>query len=285
MKAAIGAAVLILLCLCWYGRAGAAEQWTERDVVFTAQTDGSSQHYVVLLRPGFNPNTVGDVLIALHGHGADRWQFVREPRDECRAVRDFALRHGITLVSPDYRAATSWMGPAAEADLLQIIEELRSTNRVGRIFLCGGSMGGTAALTFAALHPDRIAGVASMNGTANLLEFENFQDAIRESFGGDKSEIPLEYKKRSAEYWPERLTMPIGCTISDNDRSVPPDSVRRLIGLLQRLHRPVLLICRASGGHATSYDDAIRILEFVFRNAAHGPDRKETRDDDPPPSP
>ena len=60
-------------------------------------------------------------------------------------------------------------------------------------------------MTFAAIHPERVDGVASMNGTANHLEYENFQDAIAESFGGTKAKIPREYKKRSAEYWPERL--------------------------------------------------------------------------------
>ena len=35
-----------------------------------------------------------------------------------------------------------------------------------------------SSLTFAALHPDLIDGVASLNGTANHLEYEQFQDAI-----------------------------------------------------------------------------------------------------------
>jgi hypothetical protein len=36
------------------------------------------------------------------------------------------------VVSPDYRAKTSWMGPDAEADLLQILEEVKGKNRVSR---------------------------------------------------------------------------------------------------------------------------------------------------------
>ena len=61
-----------------------------------------------------------DLLVALHGHGSDRWQFIRDGRDECRGTREAAARHGAILVSPDYRAPTSWMGPKAEADLVQI---------------------------------------------------------------------------------------------------------------------------------------------------------------------
>ena len=186
---------------------------------------------------GFKEDAPHDVLIALHGHGSDRWQFVNDERDECRAARDVAAAHSMIYISPDYRAGTSWMGPAAEADLVQIIDAIKAEYEVSRVFLCGGSMGGTASLTFAVLHPDLIDGVASMNGTANFLEYEGFQEAIRDSFGGTKAEIPMEYKKRSAEYWPETLTMPVGITSSGKDTSVPPGSVVRLAKVLRALNR------------------------------------------------
>ena len=158
-------------------------------------------------------------------------------------------------------------GAKAEADVLQIIADIKREYRIGRVFLCGGSMGGTSCLSFAAMHPELVAGVASMNGTANLLEYENFQSAIQASFGGTKSEIPDEYKKRSAEYWPERLTMPIGITLGGADRSVPPQSVRRLAAVLKSLGRNVLVIDREETGHSTSYADGETVLEFVFREA------------------
>ena len=59
-------------------------------------------------------------MLAFHGHGSDRWQFIKDARGECRGVRDVAARFGLILISPDYRAKTSWMGPKAEADVLQI---------------------------------------------------------------------------------------------------------------------------------------------------------------------
>jgi len=196
-------------------------------------------------------------------------------RDECRAARDVAAERGMIFVSPDYRAKTSWMGPKAEADVVQIIDDLKHRYAIRKVFLCGGSMGGTACLTFAARHPDLVDGVASMNGTANLLEYENFQEAIRESFGGSKADMPLEYKNRSAEYWPERFTMPVGITAGGKDSSVPPQSVLRLANVLKQLRRDVLVIYREEGGHSTSYEDAKRILEFVIggRSATTGPCR------------
>ncbi len=241
--------------------------YTISDVSFIADCDGTTQRYVVM-RPGdFEADRPHDVLIALHGHGSDRWQFVKDRRDECRAARDVAARHRMIFVSPDYRASTSWMGPRAEADVVQIIAEIRRQYPVGRVFMCGGSMGGASALTFAALHPELIAGVASMNGTANHLEYENFQDAIRASFGGTKVDIPLEYKRRSAEYWPERFTMPVGITAGGKDASVPPGSVLRFAPVLKVLNRQILVIYRADQGHSTTYDDARAIIEFIIRPA------------------
>lgn len=232
------------------------------DHAFNAKFDSTEQKYVTITPPDLKLDEKYSVLIALHGHGSDRWQFAKDNRDECRAARDFAIQRRMLFVSPDYRARTSWMGPAAESDMVQLIEILKEDQRVQSVYLCGGSMGGTGALTFSALHPELIQGTASMNGTANLLEFQNFPEAITESYGGTKKAVPEEYKKRSAEYWPERLTMPLGLTTGGKDTAVPPQSVQRLAGILKQLERPVLLIHREEGGHETNYADAMQILEF-----------------------
>lgn len=129
---------------------------------------------------------------------------MNDKRDECRAASDAATKHKLIYVSPDYRAKTSWMGPAAEADVVQIIAELKSKYRVNKVIVSGGSMGGTAALTLAAPHPALVDGVVSMNGTANFVEYAQFQDAIAK------------------------------------DQAVPPDSVLRLIDGLKAKERPVI---------------------------------------------
>ncbi len=256
---------LCLLGILGLARLGLAVDPVVEDRAFRADYDATEQRYVQWSPPEFDLTKPFDVLIALHGHGSDRWQFVKETRDECRAARDVAMRHRMLFISPDYRAKTSWMGLAAEADLVQLIQTLKKNFPVRRVYLCGGSMGGTGALTFSAMHPELIQGVAAMNGTANLLEYPNFQDAIKESFGGDKKTIPEVYKQRSAEYWPERLTMPVGMTTGGKDTLVPPQSVQRLAGVLQQLDRPVLHVHREAGGHETNYADATEILEFVVK--------------------
>lgn len=238
------------------------------DITFKAVCDDSEQKYIQILPPRFKKTKKYDVLIALHGHGSDRWQFAKQTRGECRAARETALKKSMIYISPDYRASTSWMGPKAEADVVQIITDIKKKYKVKRIFLCGASMGGSSCLTFVALHPDLIAGVASMNGTANHVEYNKFQGAIKQSFGGSKTEIPEEYKKRSAEFWSEKLTMPISFAVGGKDDIVPADSVLRLAKKLKTANkRNVLLIYRKDGGHNTTYEDAMKILKFIIKKA------------------
>ncbi|MFA6287048.1 MAG: alpha/beta fold hydrolase [Opitutaceae bacterium] len=238
-----------------------------RDVIFKASIDGTEQRYVESLPDDFDANKKRHLIIGLHGHGADRWQFSKDPRDECAAFRAIAAKYDMIAVTPDYRATTSWMGPKAEADLLQIITGMKARVEIDKVFLVGASMGGTSALTFAVLHPDLVDGVVAMNAHGNHLEYENFQEAIQESFGGGKKVIPLEYKKRSAEYWPERLTMPVAITVGGKDTSVPPHSARRLASILEKLNPYVLMIDRSDQGHSTDETDATTAMEFVVTTA------------------
>lgn len=234
------------------------------DRTFVASNDRSQQQYVLVYPDVFSAGGPVSLLIALHGHGSDRWQFVRQQRAECQATRDVAARHGMLLVSPDYRAKTSWMGPRAESDLVQIISTLKKQFTVESVVISGGSMGGTGALTFTAMHPEIIDGVISLNGTANLVDYDHFSDAIAASFGGTRAEVPDEYRRRSAEFFPHRFTMPIAATTGGADSVVPPQSVLRLLEAIRKNNRHVLNIHRARGGHSSSYDDTVRALEFVI---------------------
>ena len=234
------------------------------DVAFTASHDGSEQRYVLIFPDGFDPAQPHDLLICLHGHGSDRWQYVRETRGEARAARDAAAQNAMIFISPDYRAKTSWMGPAAEADMLQLIVEFRKQYKVRRVILSGGSMGASGALTFIALHPELIDGVVALNGLADHVAYTNFQDAIAASFGGSKTAVPGEYRKRSAVFFPERFTMPLAVTAGGKDTSVPPDSVLRLAKAVQARNPFVLSDFQKDRGHATDYNASLAAYRFVI---------------------
>jgi pimeloyl-ACP methyl ester carboxylesterase len=239
-----------------------------RDVEFVAKADGSKQRYVELLPQDYSAGKPVTLMIFLHGHGSDRWQITQGDKwREIQAVCDCAARHKLILLSPDYRGKTSWMGPLAEADLVQVIQEQKAARTIRKVILAGGSMGGTSVLIFTALHPETVDGVVSMNGTANLLEYAGFQEAIAASYGGTKNEKPDEYKKRSPELVPGKFkTVSVAFTAGGQDKIVPSESVSRLRKLLEKQNPTnVLMIYREGGGHNTSYEDAVAALEFVIK--------------------
>lgn len=253
---------------CALGLVPARGEDQARDMTFASAHDQSEQRYVLLLPEAYDSAQPHDLLICLHGHGADRWQFIREERGEARASRDAAARHRMILVSPDYRARTSWMGPAAEADLVQIISEVKGRHRIRRLVLAGGSMGATSALTFTALHPELVDAVVAFNGHANHLEYTGFQEAIQASFGATKEAAPEEYRRRSAEFYPEKFTMPLALTAGGRDTVVPPDSVVRLARAVQQRNPAVLLDLRDTRGHETDYAAASAAYAFVLKALA-----------------
>lgn len=262
-------AALLLMIALPHGPVFAEAQAVKlNEGVFRSTLDNSEQRYVELVPTVVPEGRPVDLIIALHGHGSDRWQFIRDARGECRGVRDAAARHHAILLSPDYRARSSWMGPQAEADLVQIIAEARQRHHLGRVFITGGSMGGTSALIFTALHPELIDGVCSLNGTANMLEFDGFQEAVSASYGGTRQSKPEEYRKRSAELHPEKFTMPVAITTGGKDAVVPPQSALRLAEALRQAGRKTLLIHRQEGGHSTSYEDTLRAMEFILRHTS-----------------
>ena len=254
------------------------------DHSFVSTLDASTQEFVVIwpgsadsVAPDAKEGQPPDALIALHGHGSDRWQFVQAARGECAGARDVAERHGMVYISPDYRATTSWAGPQAEADLVQLIHLLREgeCGPVRRVLLCGASMGGTAALTFAVRHPHLLDGVVSMNGVADLTTYSNYSDAIFASFvslGGNEQH---ERRLRSATFHPERLLgLPLATTTGGQDEAVPPASTLQLMEVLTKqgesgLSGPTLSIHRPLVGHETDYADTVTALEFVIASLSH----------------
>jgi dipeptidyl aminopeptidase/acylaminoacyl peptidase len=251
------------------------ELQSAQEGTFEADFDGSTQRYLVRLPRNFNPNDTHDLLIAFHGHGQDRFQMAEHANAECKGIRDFASKHNMIFVSPDYRAPASWMNAAAEADTIQLIAKLKKLYQTGKTYLVGASMGGTGVMTFTALHPELVDGLCSMNGTANLLEYDvnysDIQEAIKISYGGKIDETPADYKKRnrheyvkrSAEFQADTFRMPLAIALGGKDTIVPPGSMLRLAEAITRHNPNVLLLHRPNQTHRTSYRDTLSALEFI----------------------
>lgn len=252
----------------------AATLGSPTDVAFSAACDGSTQHYMQLLPANFDPQKQYDVIIALHGSGSDRTQFATGVFDEARATRDAAANHDMIMICPDYRATTSWMNAAAEADIVQIIQNLKTRYHVGKTFLTGASMGGTGTLTFTALHPDLVDGMCSVNGLATFIGYKSsysfLQDQIVQSFGGTEAQVPAEYTKRSAITSPQSFTMPMSIAAGGADTVVPAASVLDLYDTVKNTNpKNAKAVCfyRPAGAHSTNYVDNAVALEYVIQSA------------------
>ena len=92
-------------------------------------------------------HVLDDLLLVFHGMYGDRWQLYNlRTEGPCQAILEIAQENQLIVVTPDYRI-DQWMGPAGEADTLQILVDLPRQYRINNVFLAGGSMGGTSALT------------------------------------------------------------------------------------------------------------------------------------------
>ena len=84
-------------------------------------------------------------------------------------------------------------------------------------------------------------------------------------FGGGKKDKPDEYRKRSAEFFPEKFAMPVAITAGGKDTVVPAQSVLRLAAAIKKSNPNLKLIYRENGGHATDYKDTVEALDFVIQ--------------------
>lgn len=90
------------------------------------------------------------LLLYIHGGG---WT-INAPETADRFCRDFALKNGAVVASPDYRLAPEHPYPAADEDVIAAYEWLcASAKKLGAenapIFLCGDSAGGHLAIAAA----------------------------------------------------------------------------------------------------------------------------------------
>lgn len=236
-----------------------------RRVSFKAVADGTTQYYAEMLPKDYKPGETLHLMVALHGAGGDGWEYFRHPAPQCRATRDLAAKHRLILVGPDYRGPGSWMGPKADDDVAQIIRDVKARRKVGKVFVVGASMGGTAALTFTVLHPELVDGVVSQCGFANLSGPSPHLAAMSKSFDGTPEQKPEEFRKRSAELWPDKLTMPIAIWTGGKDGSVPPQSATRLAKVLKSKNPDrVLHLHNEKAGHTPSYEETVKVYEFVL---------------------
>ncbi|MCC6423736.1 MAG: alpha/beta fold hydrolase [Phycisphaerales bacterium] len=241
-------------------------------VDYTSGWDGRPDWGVVI------PNQrAGDWAVVLHGHGSGGDQLLNRP--DIRDVWLPALRSaGLGVLSPNARG-NAWMSPATVDDLHGLIEWLKRNYSVRRLFLCGGSMGGTSALIYATRHPEQLSGVMALCPAADLPSYWHWArersaqipvlgeiaSAIESSYGTTPDELPELYALHSAWTQRHRLTIRLALAHGTGDVIIPAEPTRQLAQSMSG--RPDVWYEELPGG---DHDSPLRFfpkaLEWLLRN-------------------
>lgn len=229
-----------------------------------------------------------NTVVYLHGSfaGADQI-FTR------RDIRDFWLTRiaqgNHPLLSVNMRG-TSYMSPAATADMTGLLEHARADLGCRQFVLLGGSGGASSAMAYAVMHPEQIGGVVAL-GMCDILarlDFARRSDkpvlqclarCVFAAYGATPEEQPEPYRARSVLAHADRLSMPVILTIGERDALIPVAEARRVASAMR--HNPNFAYCEVPGG---DHDSALWVdvdLETVYirRSAIEiktaGPSRRE----------
>jgi pimeloyl-ACP methyl ester carboxylesterase len=169
---------------------------------FTASHDGSWETYLLAeFGEGAIPRA-GEHLLVIYLHGAlaheDQGMTSKIYDNFFGRLAEWLARRRATYVCPEYRG-NSWMGPAAESDLLDVLRIERERIRPSCTLLLGGSMGGTSALIFASRNPGQIHAVLALcPATDPAAMFPRFPEHFLTSYGGPPETHASIYRERTS---------------------------------------------------------------------------------------
>jgi pimeloyl-ACP methyl ester carboxylesterase len=229
-------------------------------LTFNCTADGSRWPYL-LQAPQGEPEAI---LINLHGHYSDEWQGMTEEiyGDAFGKLRRECRRRNFAYVCPWY-GGNSWMGPLAEAGMVDLIAALRERWPQPPLYLMGGSMGGSSTLVFAVRQPQLLQGVVALCPAADVEAYHawclrqaghnatlnNISEAISLHYSVAGKDLAGELRLRSALQNAERLTMPLYLRHGDADGLIPVEWTRQLAKKLRGLGRKVIYEELPGGDH------------------------------------
>jgi pimeloyl-ACP methyl ester carboxylesterase len=204
---------------------------------FTSAFDGREDWALFLPGDG-SRNTV----VYLHGSSASAGQiFTRKDVREFWLKRIGAGQH--PLLSVNMRG-TSYMSPAATADLTGLLDYCREKLGCGRFVLLGGSGAASSTMACAVLHPEKVHGVVAM-GMCDILAQLEFARKSRQpvlqklvqtvfaAYGGTPEEKPDLYRARAVLAHTGRLTMSVILTMGENDAPIPVAETRKIAAAMK----------------------------------------------------
>ncbi len=228
-----GATVLIAAAgLLVYLAAGAYADGLARIVQYRSSIDDSTQAYGVYLPAGAPPSRDGYPAV-LHGHGYG-WSVSANFSD---FQRRWADEHRWVLINLNARGPNFYEG-VGDIETLNVVNDAAA--RFGldrdRLYMTGGSMGGTGALRHGVRHPDVFAAVMGVDGWTDFREW-HWHWYARTDMRHDIEEFrrPL-LEAASPLYWAERGRWgAIGHIVDGSDTVVLPENGLRLRNRLVEL--------------------------------------------------
>ncbi len=178
-----------------------------------------------------------NTIVYLHGSFSEADQIFS--RQDIRAFwlgRIVAGRH--PLLSVNLRG-TSYMSPAATADMTELLAYASAELGCRNFVLLGGSGGASSAMAYAVLHPENVHGVVAM-GMCDILARLDFarqsthaglQELARcvfAAYGATPEANPGLYQARSVLRHAGRLTMPVVLSMGEADELIPVAETRKI---------------------------------------------------------
>ena len=212
---------------------------------FYSEIDGSPQPYCYYLPKREPPAEGYGMFVFLHGYVGhlDKVNWIDYMYSD--KLNALAEEHGLIPMLPFGRSNTEFMG-VGEVDVLEAIAAMRRFHKIDprRIFLSGGSMGGSGNYTIACHYPHLVAGIAPIAGRYSYYLWKDIDRATYTGFKRIQTDIDY------AEALPQSLrNVPAYIFHGGGDYLVKIGQSRGMSKLLRSLSQPVEYAEFTDGDH------------------------------------
>ncbi len=234
--------------LSCFGAQEIPEEGGGRLRAYWSPVDNTLQTYSIALPDGYSPETAYPLVVSMHGHG---W-FGPYQGHPAPGIS------GALSLAPQGRGATDYMA-LGEDDVLSAIAEVCRDFAVDRdrIYLRGGSMGGTGSWHLGVHYAERFAGILPIVGNADYTAWQTYW-GWNAPFEGRNDELRwlVQEAQTPRAFATNLLNLPTYAIHGSADNIVPVEHARRTVAVLRQSGCPVTYLEYPGCGHGGFPGDA-----------------------------